>query len=172
MCYIYAADLWCDSCGAEICERLKSEGKAPKIPQQSGYYGVAETYYDSDDYPKYRSDPGESDSPSHCGSGPDCLEAETLSDGSKVGALLGFALTSGGFVYVSTVLAEALTSPNPIATFWAQQFPEARPKPDDPEVADILRDRLEALVDSIVKNGGAGSAEALRAARHVLDLLA
>lgn len=111
MPYIYQAALWCDSCGQAICERLTAEGAAPADPDD-------EYSYDSDDFPKYVATPGESDSPDHCNAGPDCLEAEILSDGSKVGALLSDELTSVGVEYVKEAVAEG----GPVAEFWRDSF--------------------------------------------------
>lgn len=111
MAYIYQADLWCDSCGRAICERLDKEGKTPDNPAD-------ERSYDSDDYPKYVGDPGESDCPDHCASLETCLEAETLPSGTKIGALLGTDLTSEGVEYVK----EAIQRGGEVAEFWREQF--------------------------------------------------
>lgn len=98
--FIYQADTYCESCGRDICERLIADGKAPHdVSDQSSY--------DSDDFPKDCGDCGESDSPCHCGSHEECLEAIELSDGSKVGALLGTDLTSVGCEYVKEAVREA-----------------------------------------------------------------
>ena len=112
--YIYAADVWCDSCGRAICRELEDTGKAPADP--------GDPYsYDSDYYPKWVEE-CESDTPDHCASGSECLEAEDLSSylhrrvGALiedkpslryVGALLG-SLTSHGEDYVREALAEPL----------------------------------------------------------------
>lgn len=111
MAAIYAADIWCDSCGYAIRDSIKAEGKAPENPDD-------ERTYDSDEYPKYASDDEESDSPQHCGSGETCLEADTLSDGSKVGKLIGTELTDDGVEYVREAIAEG----GLVADFWAEEF--------------------------------------------------
>lgn len=93
MAYIYQAALWCDDCGEAIRKRLDEAGEAPEDPSD-------ESSYDSDDYPKGPdSDDDEADSPSHCDSGAECLNALELDDGSKVGAIVS-GLTDEGVVYV------------------------------------------------------------------------
>lgn len=57
--YIYQADVWCEDCGAVVCDRLRVEGKAPADPED-------ECTYDSDDYPKGPFEDEESDCPEHC----------------------------------------------------------------------------------------------------------
>lgn len=99
MPYIYQSELWCDSCGQAIRERITAEGHAPENPDD-------ETSYDSDEFPKYASTDGETDSPSHCGSGNECLEAIELSDGTKVGALISENLTTDGADYVRQAVKE------------------------------------------------------------------
>jgi len=64
--YVYAADVWCDSCG----EAIKSSLETPSN------YGPP---YDTNDYPSEASE-GHSDSPSHCGAGAECLERVDLAD--------------------------------------------------------------------------------------------
>lgn len=70
--YTYQADVWCDSCGEAIKERLDAEGKAPADPDD-------EYTYDSDDYPKYASE-GEADSPQFCAAGSECIGRVDLAD--------------------------------------------------------------------------------------------
>ena len=111
MAFIYAADLWCDSCGREIRRQLRREGKAPADPRD-------EYSYDSDEYPKFAADSGEADCPQHCGSGGDCLEAVELPSGRKVGALLSTDLTEEGVHYVE----EAISKGGEVAEFWAEAF--------------------------------------------------
>ena len=104
--YAYQAALWCDSCGQAIREELDKA----KV-DDSG---------DTDDYPQYADeDSSETDSPSHCDAGPDCLEAETLSDGIKVGALLAESLTADGKEYVRKAIALG----GSVAELWAAQWP-------------------------------------------------
>ena len=111
MAYIYDADLWCNSCGEDIVARLTSEGKAPTNPDD-------EHSFDSGEFPKAVGDPGESDCPSHCGGGEECLEAEILPGGRKIGALLSTSLTSDGVEYVK----EAVANGGEVAEFWREQF--------------------------------------------------
>lgn len=111
MAAIYAADIFCDSCGDDIRQRITTSGKAPKNPED-------ETTYDSGEFPKCANDDDETDSPQHCGSGEDCLEAETLSDGSKIGKLIGTNLTEEGVEYTR----EQIASGGLVAEFWADQF--------------------------------------------------
>ena len=108
MSYIYQAELWCDTCGAAICDALDAEGK--------GHDRSDETSYDSDDYPKGPfSDSDESDTPSHCASGETCPNAVTLDDGRPVGAIVS-GLTADGRAYVE----EAADSP--CARLWREHY--------------------------------------------------
>ena len=111
MAYIYQADIYCDDCGLDICDRLKKEGKSPENPDD-------EYSYDSDEYPKYVDDDGESDCPQHCGSHADCLNAEILPSGKKIGCLISTNLTSDGIEYVK----QAIVEKGEVAEFWAEQF--------------------------------------------------
>lgn len=93
MAYTYQAALWCDECGEAIRKRLDEAGEGPEDPSDL-------SSYDSDDYPKGPdSDDDESDSPSHCDAGAECLNALELDDGSKVGAIVS-GLTDDGVDYV------------------------------------------------------------------------
>lgn len=111
MAFIYAADLWCNSCGRAICKRLRREAHAPADPHD-------EYSYDSDEFPKYVADPGEADCPQHCGAGDDCLEAVELPSGRKIGALLSPDLTGEGVRYVHEAIAEG----GEVAALWAEEF--------------------------------------------------
>lgn len=108
---IYTADCFCDSCADRIRERIIVEGQAPRKRWD-------ETSYDSDEFPKYMLANQESDSPQHCGSHVECLEAETLADGAKVGALLSRSLTPDGVAYVQ----EAIDQGGLVADFWREEF--------------------------------------------------
>lgn len=104
MPYIYAADVWCDSCG----EKIKAGLESPADPAD-------ETSYDSDEYPKaYDAEHEESDTPQHCGAGEQCLEAEELPSGQKIGALLGTRLTTHGVEYLRELLADETD----VSGFW------------------------------------------------------
>ena len=111
MPYLYQADLWCDSCGRSIRKQLRREGHAPADPHD-------ETSYDSDEFPKFAADSGEADSPQHCGSGEDCLEAIELPSGRKIGALLSTELTGDGVRYTQ----EAIAAGGEVAELWAEEF--------------------------------------------------
>ena len=88
--YIYEAEVWCDDCGESISAQLLAEGRVPEDPHD-------EFSYDSDDFPKgpYNNDE-ETDTPEHCASGEDCLNAIELASGRKIGALLSTTLTDEG----------------------------------------------------------------------------
>lgn len=143
--YIYAADCWCESCAEKIKGTIAKEiaegiGKdfrdklhcelSPTLVDdmrdtiQQHMDGQPETDYDSDHWPKGPYPDEETDGPQHCGSREECEEAELLSDGSKVGALLGTSLTDHGVDYLN----EMLTEPNPstyqkaLHDFWREQF--------------------------------------------------
>jgi hypothetical protein len=107
MAYIYAAELWCNSCGRAI----RSKGHAPADPHD-------EYSYDSDEYPKFVADAAEADCPQHCGAAEECIEAIELPSGRKVGALLSTELTRDGVLYVEEAIAEG----GEVAELWAEQF--------------------------------------------------
>ena len=109
--YIYRADTWCDSCGEAIKSIIEKRGEKPEDTSD-------ERYYDSDEWPKSADGEDETDSPMHCGAHETCLEAEKLTDGSKVGALLGITLTPDGVQYVREAIAEG----GLVAEFWKEQF--------------------------------------------------
>jgi hypothetical protein len=111
MPYIYLADLYCDSCGKDICRKLKTSVEVPANPDD-------QTSYDSDFYPKYVDRIGESDSPDHCACQNDCLEAEVLPSGAKIGKLLHTELTEEGVRYLKEIIAEG----GEVAEFWQEEF--------------------------------------------------
>lgn len=115
--YIYCADIYCEDCGRAIRKRIKAEGFAPENPRD-------ESSYDSDEYPKGPFDDGggESDTVQHCGSHADCLNALTLSDGSKVGAWLENPLTSHGAAHVAESIAD--DPDNEVCKLWAEWYRE------------------------------------------------
>lgn len=100
--YIYQAALWCEDCAREIRERLTAEGKAPEDPSD-------ETSFDSDAFPKgpFPDGGGEADTPQHCDGGETCCNAESLFDGTKVGAFLENDLTDEGMEYVREAVRDA-----------------------------------------------------------------
>jgi hypothetical protein len=107
-CYIYQADVYCTHCGEEIIREL---GVDP-----------VDCDDDSDVVPVFYFGPVESDSPYHCASGSDCLDAIELieDDGTpfKIGALITDLLTDCGYDYV----VEAQSEGGPVAEFWAEEF--------------------------------------------------
>lgn len=109
---IYCADCYCDACARAIRKGCRKAGTAPPDPSD-------ESSYDSGEYPKYMPDDEESDGPQHCGSGPKCLEAEILSDGERIGALLSHTLTTEGVRYLREMLADCRPT---LAAFWREQF--------------------------------------------------
>jgi len=111
MPFIYAADLWCDSCGRAIRKQLRREGHAPADPGD-------EYSYESNDFPKHASGSSEADCPQHCGAGEECLEAIALPSGRKIGALLSTELTGDGVRYVEVAIAEG----GEVAELWAEEF--------------------------------------------------
>lgn len=110
---IYQADTWCDSCADDIRQQIQKQGNAPKNPD--------ETTYDSGEFPKLMSEDESADSPQHCGSGEDCLEAENLPSGAKIGKLLSCELTNDGIQYVK----ESILEGGEVSEFWRQKFQDA-----------------------------------------------
>ncbi len=102
--YIYAADIFCEACGKNISDTLAKPNHDPVDP-------AGESGYDSDDFPKgpYPDGGGEADSPQHCGSGSDCVNAIKLSGNYgnyKIGAFLENPLTVNGLKYVAELIYE------------------------------------------------------------------
>jgi len=111
MSYIYAADLWCDDCGESIRNDIIAEGNAPADPDD-------ECSYDSDEFPKGCDGTSEADCPNHCGAHEDCINAITLSDGTKIGVWLENDLTTDGEDYVK----EAVKEGGEVAELWAEYY--------------------------------------------------
>ena len=118
MAYIYAADIFCDACGEAIRKEIIEEDTqrytrlAPADPDD-------ETSYDSGDFPKLCGDDEESDCPQNCGSGENCLEADVLPSGHKIGKQFG-SLSLDGVDY----LKEAIEEGGEVAEFWADFYSE------------------------------------------------
>lgn len=112
MAFVYDADIWCDDCGYAIRAQLTREGDSPEDPDD-------ESSYDSDDFPKRASDDDEADCPQHCAAGAKCRNSVTLSDGTKIGALIG-GLTAHGVEYVRDSILEG----GPVAEYWRREFGE------------------------------------------------
>ena len=110
---IYQAECWCDKCADEIKSRLLADATDEQKEDWED-----ESAYDSDEFPKYMSDDQESDSPCHCAAGEECLAAEVLASGLKIGALLSTSLTSEGAEYVKQAVSEG----GEVAEFWRNQF--------------------------------------------------
>lgn len=112
--YIYAADIYCEDCGRAIRKDIRRAGNAPAHPSD-------ESSYDSDEYPKgpYSDGGGEADSPQHCGSGAECINALELEDGTKVGCFLENPLTSDGYEYVREQHRE---SPSEVTELWVDHY--------------------------------------------------
>lgn len=135
MCYIYAADIYCDDCGEDIKRRLAEQfyntPGSVTLPDGSEMVdfesvedlaeyldSMDERDYDSDDYPKGGLDDEETDSPQHCGSHADCINAIELPDGTRIGALISDNLTSYGVEYVK----EAVSEGGVVSEFWRSVF--------------------------------------------------
>jgi len=105
--------LYCVSCTEaaqrEARKHIWSASFAPTVPPS----GRVLT-----DNPVFAS--SEWDSPQHCANGAECLEAEELSDGTLVGALLETELTSDGIEYVKAALRQRPVSP--CARLWSERL--------------------------------------------------
>jgi len=119
MPYIYQAAFLCDDCGNEICKRITDEGNSPFDPAD-------ESSYDSDNYPKYVPDAGESDTPNHCDSGDTCLNAIEIRSGTFIGELIEGTLTSDGVEYVREEYREYKFDKhyhgNGVVSLWVEEF--------------------------------------------------
>jgi len=97
--YIYAAAMYCEACGEELCNTL------PKPAN------LDERTYDSGDYPKgpYANGGGESDCPEHCANCHCCLNNE---------------LTEAGVQYVIETLDQAMVrgATTDVERGWAAQL--------------------------------------------------
>lgn len=115
--YIYAADTYCEGCARIIKRTLAAKGLAPENTHD-------ESSFDSDDYPKgpYSDGGGESDSPQHCASREDCVNALDLGDDWKVGCWLENPLTQHGVEYVREEIARK--PDNPVVKYWADVYSE------------------------------------------------
>jgi hypothetical protein len=126
--YIYAADIYCEECGAAIRDQITGEGHAPADIDD-------ETSYDSDEFPKgpYKDGGGKADCPQHCGCGAECVNAMTLDDDTKVGAWLENPLTTTGAEYVR----DAYRKGGEVAAAWSVWYAEEFGNlPDDGEDDD------------------------------------
>ena len=110
--YIYAADIYCEDCGDNIRAILLRNG--------CEFDPADETSYDSDDFPKgpYPNGGGFANCPQHCGNGPECINAEELFDGSKIGVWLENELSIEGREYVK----EAIQEGGEVAKLWAKYY--------------------------------------------------
>jgi hypothetical protein len=111
MAAIYQATLYCDDCADVIRERiwLASAWGSTYTDRKSWEEAIGyndESLYDSDDFPKYCDDDEESNTPDHCASGAECINAQELASGFKVGYFFGNALNSKGAEYVKDAVRE------------------------------------------------------------------
>lgn len=115
MVAIYRADTWCDDCGRAIARDLLAARDFPRywtpaeveaVEGADGDATAARVDFDSGDWPSLDHPEEPTDSPQHCGSDAECLNAEVLSDGSRVGALLGEDLTEEGAAGVREAIEE------------------------------------------------------------------
>lgn len=159
MAFIYNADIFCDSCGKAIKASRKKQllagdgGKTGLTEEEFDAVYGDERNYDSDEYPKSADDDDATDCPQHCGSHENCLEAEVLPSGTKIGKLIGTNLTSDGIEYVKEQVAEG----GEVADFWREQFdyidfPKNVNNPSDYD--DFLDDATHAVHDMWVERGG------------------
>lgn len=149
--YVYQADTWCDSCGADIIRTLESEGYVPTIPD------------DSDHWPQSAAEE-ETDGPDHCASAGECLEAIDLADygfapdaslygaeSRKIGALLSPDLTEAGYAYLAEMLAESDPTPyqRALHALWREAFPQ---------VESVELDALKERAHELGEDHGRGAA--------------
>lgn len=111
---IYQADCWCDSCADSIKKRIIKKGEAPENMDD-------ERTFDSNEFPKWMDEDEEADTPQHCASHAECLEADELPDGTKIGKLLSHSLTDDGIQYVKEYIEEG----GIVSEWWKKQFEEA-----------------------------------------------
>src|SRR5437870_2158559 len=100
--YVYQAALLCEDCGVKARLELTAAAKAPADPDDEGSY-------DSDDFPKgpYPGGGGEADSPQHCDSGTECVNALVCRHGThELGAFLENDLTAEGLVALADTIRE------------------------------------------------------------------
>lgn len=114
--YIYQADLYCEECGEDIKRRMRRWENPPGAR--------SEETFDSDEMPKgpNGSGGGESDSPCHCASREDCLNAITLSDGTKIGCWLENDLTQEGVRSLQESIRER--PDNEVIQLWQEWYSE------------------------------------------------
>lgn len=160
MAGIWNADIYCDDC----IKLIKAERKAALMAGDGGKTGLTEAEfdaiycnehnYDSDEYPKWADDDEETDAPQHCGSHAECLEAEVLPSGTKIGKLIGTSLTSDGVEYVKEQVAEG----GEVADFWRKEFDWITFPPnikDESGFDEFLDDATHAVHDMWTERGGA-----------------
>jgi hypothetical protein len=116
MSAIYQADIYCDDCGEALAAELLAARKFPSywsgseraaVRDEAGDARAAGVVFDSDDWPSLGHPGEDTDCPQHCGAGAECINAEELSDGSRVGMLLDGGLTVEGGEYVREAIEEA-----------------------------------------------------------------
>ena len=96
--YIYQADTYCDKCGEDICRQLGEKTSNAYVQRVNG---------------------GEADYPDHCGSHEDCLDAEVLPSGNKVGHFFGNELTMDGIKYLEEKANEGITE---VVQLWLDYY--------------------------------------------------
>jgi len=146
MAYIFQADIYCDRCGEDIRQAIdrptvqalrllrqaydalpdETDNPAEVLAIETLEHAIDRFTFeldsrdtcDSDEYPQYGSDDSETDSPQHCGSGADCLDAIDVDD-RKVGYLFG-RLTREGYAYAIESIEEK--PHDPLMQLWASHF--------------------------------------------------
>ncbi len=105
MASMYLSRLICDGCAEDIKDRiwLKSKWGTMYTTRERWETVIGyddETMYDSANYPKHCDDDEDSGRPDHCTNGADCVNAQELAHGGKVGYFFGISLTGRGAEYV------------------------------------------------------------------------
>lgn len=129
--WIHQADCYCPECTEDICKHLLASG----IPAEDE---DDQSSYDSDQWPKGEFSGDECDSPNHCGSMGDCVNAITLADGTKVGALLDNTMTTDGAVYIRE---QHKDNPSEVTALWVEHF--GIELPDIDQLGDGYFDRFD-----------------------------
>ena len=104
---------------------------------------------DTDDYPQWGSDDEESDCPQHCGNGENCVNSITLSNGSKIGCLIGTNLTTDGVEYVKEAVKEGGLCATEV---WQVEFDYIDFPPDyqkELEGRNLTREQLVEVLESV-----------------------
>lgn len=176
MIAVYNADVWCEDCAEKIKQSIAKKYVMAMLKNIRSDFSHtllgldpidshAESYVedltdkligwldqlrssaDSDDWPSCGHPTEHTDSPQHCGAAEECEIAEELSDGRKVGALLGTELTEHGVNYLNEMLGEFHESNVSLHEFWREQFDSYDLIPDPADKEEEIDDRDESPVE-------------------------